>query len=134
MDKSQINEEIEEWQNHLRGKDQVRLIKEMCKLRARKDHHVLAAAFDLQKVLLCPYGQTTSFYYSQNLANHNFTVTGLDSMNTHCYFWDESECQKGSCEIATSLHRFFKKRALDGISDFYLFSDRCRGRIIAWYL
>ena len=92
LDKSQINEEIEEsQQNHLRDKDQARLIKEMCKQRARKNHHVLAAVFDLQKVLLCPNGQTSSFYYSRRLANHNFTITELDNMNTHCYFWSESE-------------------------------------------
>lgn len=90
-------------------------IKERCKNLAKSIDKVLAAAFDLQKVLLCPYGQTSSFYYSRRLANHNFTITELDNMNTACFFWNESDCQKGSCEIATSLEKFIKKRSEEGI-------------------
>ena len=43
-------------------------------------------------------------------------------------FLSESECQKRSCEIATSQRRFIKKTAADSISDFYLFSDGCGGQ------
>ncbi|XP_066927921.1 uncharacterized protein [Clytia hemisphaerica] len=46
----------------------------------------------------------------ERLANHNFTVTELDTMLTYCYFWSENECQKGSCEVAISLESFISKK------------------------
>ena len=129
LDKSVITEETEASQkNHLLDKEAVMKIKERCKNLAKSNDKVLAAAFDLQKVLLCPYGQTSSFYYSRRLANHNFTITELDNMNTASFFWNESDCQKGSCEIATSLEKFIKKRSEEGIKEFYLFCDRCGGQ------
>ena len=114
--------------NHLKDKDLARNIKQAAKEEASKDLTKCAAAFDLQKVLLTPYGQTSSFYYSRRLANHNFTVTELDSMSTWCYFWSESECQKGSCEVATSLEKFISARNEIGIKKFHFFSDRCGGQ------
>ena len=92
--------------NHLLSdKDYVRQVKHKAKEKASKDLTKSAAAFDLQKVLLTLYGQTSSFYYSRRLTNYNFTVTELNSMSTWCYFWSESECQKGSCEIAKALEK-----------------------------
>ena len=121
-----ITDEMElSQQNHLQDKNLVREIKEKCKTNAGQNEHVLAAAFDLQKVLLCPYGQV---YYSRRLANHNFTVTELDNMRTSCYFWTEDACQKGACEVATCLQKFIQKRAAEGIDEFYLFCDRCGGQ------
>jgi len=49
--------------NHLKDKDLARNIKQVAKENASKDLTKCAAAFDLQKVLLTPYGQTSSFYY-----------------------------------------------------------------------
>ncbi|XP_057305163.1 uncharacterized protein LOC130642101 [Hydractinia symbiolongicarpus] len=129
LDKTQIDKEVEQSQkNHLHDKDRVREIKETCKKMASENTDVLAAAFDLQKVLLCPFGQTSSFYYSRRLTNHNFTITELDNMDTYCYFWNESQCRKGSVEVATCLKKFIQKRSEDGIRDFFLFCDRCGGQ------
>jgi len=114
--------------NHLKDKYLARNIKQVAKENASKDLTKCAAAFDLQKVLLTPYGQTSSFYYSRRLANYNFTVTELDSMSTWCYFWSESECQKGSCEVATSLEKFVSARKENRIDKFHFFSDRCGGQ------
>ena len=55
----------------------------------------LTAAFDLEKVLLSPHGQTSSFYYSRHLKNHNFTVTDIASMETYCFLWNEEQADKG---------------------------------------
>ena len=121
-------EEKESQNRHINDKKYVREIKELCKTKAKENVETLAAAFDLQKVLLCPHGQTSSFFYSRRLANHNFTITELESMDTHCYFWNESECRKGAVEVATSLERFIKKRTAEGIKEIYLFCDRCGGQ------
>jgi len=64
-----------EQQKHLQDKDTVRAIKENAKTEASKSMKFAAAAFDLEKVLLTPHGQTSSFYYSRRLSHHNFTVT-----------------------------------------------------------
>lgn len=114
--------------SHLVDKDLARKIKTAAKEDASKDITKCVAAFDLQKVLLTPYGQTSSFYYSRRLANHNFTVTELESMSTYCYFWSENECQKGSCEVASSLERFLSKKNEVGVNEFHFFSDRCGGQ------
>lgn len=126
---SQHTDEMKQSQrNHLRDKELVRQIKEKSKERASQQENVLAAAFDLQKVMLCPHGQVSSFYYSRRLANHNFTVTELDNMKTSCYFWNEADCQVGSCEVATCLQKFIQKRAVEGINEFNFFCDRCGGQ------
>ena len=42
-------------------------------------------------------------------------------MDTACYFWSESECKKGSCEIATGLFDFMKKKVQQGLNVFDLY-------------
>ena len=73
-------------------------------------------------------GPRSSFYYSCQLANHNFTVTELESMLAHCFFWSEKECQKGSYKVASSLERFLSKKNEVGLNKFHFFSDRCSGQ------
>ena len=68
--------------SHLKDKDLARIIKQAAKEEASKVLTKCAAAFDLQKVLLTPYGPTSSFYYSRRLANHNFTITELDTIKS----------------------------------------------------
>ena len=84
-----------------------RNLKEIMKQAAIADpNSVTTAAFDLQKVLLTPYGKTSSFYYSMRMKNHNFTVTKINSMDSFCYIWSEDQGYKGACEIATALYFF----------------------------
>ena len=93
-------------ESHLKEKDTVRKLKERLKEEAKSKNEVATATFDLQKILLSPFGKTGSFYYSRRLINYNFTITELDNMSTYCYFWNESECRKGSCEIATAIMQY----------------------------
>ena len=51
-------------QNHLNKKNLVREIKDVTKVQAGIEKEKVAAAFDLKKVPLTPYGQTSSFYFS----------------------------------------------------------------------
>ena len=98
-------------------------------------HHVLAPAFDLQKVLLCPYGQNSSFYNSQRLENPNFTIMELDNMNTYCYFWVNQNAKKDHVKLQ-HLNADSLKRQLQIVSVIFIFlvtdvEDRI---IITWYL
>ena len=72
-------------QKHIEEKNLARDYKTAMKLNAKHEKEVVVAAFDLGKVLLCPHGQTSSFYYCKRLKLHNFTVTDIVSMKTICY-------------------------------------------------
>jgi len=54
-------------EKHIKQKKLAREFKESMKNEANKSTKVLTAAFDLEKVLLAPHGQTSSFYYSRRL-------------------------------------------------------------------
>ena len=82
------------------------------KERAKAEIEKTTAAFELEKVLLCPFGETSSFYYSRRLKNHNFTVTTLDSMEIFCYLWHEGEGEKASC---TTLFKCIEAKGIDGL-------------------
>ena len=128
-DKGSLEDQMQADQdNHLKDKETVRNLKDSLKRQAKEDQTLLVAAFDLQKVLLSPFGQTGSFYYSRRLANHNFTITNIANMETYCYFWTEAECQKGSCEVATGLLKYIADNSKKGVKRFEFFSDRCGGQ------
>ena len=113
---------------HRRDKEYTRSLKDELKSLAKKEEHVVTAAFDLQQVLLCPFGATGIFYYSRRLKNHNLTVTEIDNMTTHAYLWNEHEGRKGSCEVATCVMDFLEKMKNQGKKVVYLFSDKCGGQ------
>ena len=121
-------EDEEKQKKHMKDKDLARSLKEERKTEATNDISTTCAAFDLQQVLLSPYGQTSDFYYSRRLKNHNLTITEIDSMTTYCYLWHESEGNKGACEIGTGVFRFLKEKKREGSERIYLFSDACGGQ------
>ena len=53
--------------------------------------------------------------YSRRLANHNCMITELKNVAMYCYFYSESECNKGSSEIATVLRNNIGQRNGEGI-------------------
>lgn len=122
------NEEKQKNEEHLAAKIITRKLKEQKKQEAEENSNTVAAAFDLQQVLLSPHGPTGAFYYSRRLQNHNLTVTELNNMNTACYLWSEHECEKASCEVATAVLQFLTNKSSDGTKVFYLFADRCGGQ------
>ena len=99
-----------------------------CKKEEGKKEEVMTTAFDLEKVLLSPYGQTSSFYYSKRLKVHNFTVTDIQNMITTCYVWHEGEANKGSAEIGSCLQDFVAEAEGKGAKVMNLFADRCGGQ------
>ena len=62
-----------EQEEHIKEKELARKKKEDLKEESAQLKTHLTAAFDLEKVLLSPHGQTSSFYYSRCLKNHNFS-------------------------------------------------------------
>ena len=113
---------------HLDDKETARSIKSERKNEAKGDDSITCAAFDLQQVLLSPYGQTSDFFYSRRLKNFNLTVTELDSMKTYCNLWHEGEGNKGSCEIGTAVLKFLAEKKKEGNERVYFFSDACGGQ------
>ena len=84
---------IAEQEKHLSDKKYVRAHKSSSKILVEENEKAVAAAFDLEQVLLCPYGPTGAYYYSRRLKNHNLTVTELNNMNTYAYLWNENEAE-----------------------------------------
>ena len=118
----------EEHNSHLFEKDKAREFKKEMKMKAKETECVVTAAFDMQKVLLLPHGETSSFYYSRRLRVTNLSITELDSMVTRCYIWDESQAKKGSCEVSSIVFKFLKEMHLAGKKVIHFFSDRCGGQ------
>ena len=125
---SRSDEMKEKQEKHIEEKDLTREFKSKMKSDGKQDQEMLVAAFDLEKVLLCPHGQTSSFYYCKRLKVHNFTVTDIVSMKTSCFIWHEGEAEKGSCEISTALQQYLRKAKSDGKKKIHLFADRCGGQ------
>ena len=97
------------YKQHQAEKKSAKEYKVQLKEVGEKEEGVAVAAFDFQKTLLCPYGQTSSFYYSQRLRNYHFTITNINSMKTVCYLWKETQAKKGSCEVATAVLKFLSE-------------------------
>lgn len=99
--------------------------------------NVRVAVYDLEAVLQCPKGDTSSFYYKSKLNCYNLTITELthDSSkvaykNVHCYFWTEADATRGAIEIGSCVWAYLK-----GLSDeddeekeVIFFSDNCCGQ------
>ena len=92
---AQSEEVCVEQEEHIKEKELAQKKKEDLKEESAQSKTHLAAAFDLEKVLLSPHGQTSSLYYSRRLKNHNFTVTDIPSMETYCFLWNEEQADKG---------------------------------------
>ncbi|XP_077976142.1 uncharacterized protein LOC144432013 [Styela clava] len=114
---------------HDQEKNLSRVFKAQIKEKAQDNSHIQASAFDFQKTLLAPAGESSSFYYSMRLRNYNFTVSDISSFKeVHCYLWNEEEAKKGSNEVASALLLYLKFLQKKGVKSVYLFCDRCAGQ------
>ena len=114
---------------HDQEKDLSREFKKDVKELARKHSHIKAAAFDFQKTLLIPAGNSSSFYYSLRLRQYNFTVTDIsDLQHINCYLWNEAEAGKGANEVSSALLSYLHDLHEKNIKEVYLFCDRCAGQ------
>ena len=96
-----------EQDSHIMRKEQARDAKLKDKNCSPKD--TVAAAFDLEQVLVCPKLTVSSAYYLRKLNVYNLTVLELKTLQGFCFTWDKSEGRRGSNEIGSSLWKWLKE-------------------------
>lgn len=115
---------------HIRSKNEARRIKNIDKSAAIVRTDIVAACFDFQKVLQCPFGETSVFFYKRKLNLHNFTIYNLASHQGHCYLWDETIASQGSSEVSSCLYKFMleEKNKNNNVNKFIFWTDNCPGQ------
>ena len=99
------------------------------KEEAKNDRSIQLVVFDMQKTMLCPHGEASSFYYSPRLKIWNLTCTSLINLDSTCFVWSEADAKKGSREVATCVYNYLEElNNIGGIKTIYLFCDRCIGQ------
>lgn len=117
------------YQNHLSNKDEARSLKKIDKRDAFESNGlILAAVFDFQKVLSCPHGQVSLFYYKRKLSCLNFTIFDMAKKKARCYIWDETVAKRGANEVGSCLLDFIEQSTRDGVEEFRFWSDNCGGQ------
>lgn len=120
------------YDTHLNEKELSRKEKE--KDKEDKRDNVVVAVYDLQAVLQCPRGAVSTFYYVSKLNVFNFTIYELKSKAVKCFMWDESQANRGVCEIGTCVLKYLeslKEKASTTESktlDVVFYSDNCCGQ------
>lgn len=122
----------ESYEQHLVEKDLAR--EEKCKDKNSVTPNLVVAVYDLQAVLQCPRGNSSSFYYTSKINVFNFTIFELKSSVAKCYVWDETEANRGVNEIGTCVLLYLESlrdRANNTDSkvlDVIFYSDNCCGQ------
>ena len=97
------------------------------KLRAQTDNTFNVATFDMEAVLPTPCSDVSQVYYKRKLSCYNCSVYSLGDGKGHCYLWNETEGQRGSCEIGTCLAMYIKSLP-PCVQHVCLYSDTCSGQ------
>ncbi|GFS00861.1 DNA repair protein rhp54 [Elysia marginata] len=121
-------EENQEYVNHINNKVTAREIKDIAKKDARQSTTTTGCAFDLQQIVLCPHGKSSSFFYKRRLGVYNLTVYDYKTCDAYCFKWPESEGRRGSNEVATCLLKYIEIQSHQGVRDITMFSDNCAGQ------
>ena len=69
---------------------------------------VAAVVFDLEEVLPTPSSTESCLYYKQKLNTFDLTVYDYRHGQGFCHVWPETEGQRGSNEIASSIYRYLQ--------------------------
>jgi hypothetical protein len=116
-----------EYKEHQKRKIESRKEKEKDKERAKEEEHVHTATFDMEAVLATPNSQVSQVHYKRKFAVYNLTMYSLGDAEATCYVWDESDGNKGSCEVATCLYRYLQSLPRS-VTHVILYSDTCGGQ------
>lgn len=123
------NEEIQNHKVHMDAKKTARTMKQKDKHDAIESQgSIVTAVFDFQKVLTCPHGQISIFYYKRKLSAFNFTVFNMGQKKAVCYMWDETVAKRGANEVGSCLLDFIKDNCTEGTKEFRFWSDNCAGQ------
>ncbi|KAL0821161.1 hypothetical protein ABMA28_005780 [Loxostege sticticalis] len=124
------------YDNHLIEKDLCR--EEKMKDRENVDDNHVCAIYDLQSVMLCP--SPSYFYYASKINCLDFTITQLNAKATSdnksygdvfCYFWDETQGNRGANEIGSCVFDYLKNinsSYPNGNVHVTFYSDNCTGQ------
>lgn len=116
------------YENHITQKNLARIEKDNDKKSS--DDNSVVAIFDLQAVLPCPNGETSSFYFVSKLAVYNLTFYNLRNKRVKCFMWDETEGSRGVTEVGTCVYNYLESIAAETEKevDVILCSDNCSGQ------
>uniref|UniRef100_A0A6P7G4W5 Uncharacterized protein LOC114337687 n=1 Tax=Diabrotica virgifera virgifera TaxID=50390 RepID=A0A6P7G4W5_DIAVI len=123
----------EKYQTHIKEKNCIEKFND----RSKINKNIKVVVFDLEAVLQCPRGNSSSFYYKSKLNCYNLTLTELASQefnvaykNVHCYFWSESEAKRGAIEIGSCVWAYLKAitEVDDDEKEVIFYSDNCCGQ------
>lgn len=122
-------EQMSQQKAHIEEKNIARRMKKQDKRAGRKSNgSIVAAVFDFEKVLSCPYGDVSTFYYKRKLSCLNFTVYDLGKKKGICYMWDETEGKRGANDVSSCLLNYIDKHVKEGATEFRFWSDNCTGQ------
>jgi len=121
------------YRQHCDQKNLARQAKQTAKEAAAADQTCMAICFDLQKVLNCPHGETSSYYYHRKLSLYNLSVYSLGTRHAYCYLWQtwkwkKSQAKRGCNEIASCLLKFVRSQVSVQQKHLTFFSDNCGGQ------
>lgn len=116
--------------------------KELCRQEKRTDRRNIdethiCAIYDLQSVMLCP--SPSYFYYSSKINCLDFTITELKNGeddkksygDVYCYFWDETQGQRGANEIGSCIFDYLRTLSANNADKklhVTFYSDNCTGQ------
>lgn len=113
-----------DYDEHISKKDEARNEKMKDK---ENEKHVFA--MDLQAVLLCPKSNVSSLYYKMKLKVHNFCMYNLNTKDTYCFLWNETEGGVNSEEFASIVAKFLTSEVCPLLHDddrqIIIYSDGC---------
>ena len=69
-----------------------------------------SCSFDVQKIVLCPYGQSSSFNNKRRLGVFNFTILGYKESDGFSFMWPEHEVRRGSDEVSACLFEYIREQ------------------------
>ena len=112
---------------HQTQKTRGRQEKQEDKEKAKDDKSYQAVTFDLEAVLSTPCSLVSQVYYKRKLSCYNLSLYSLGDHKGTCYLWDETEGQRGSCEVATCLHKYMNSLP-PYVRHLTFYSDNCMGQ------
>ncbi|XP_053599759.1 uncharacterized protein LOC128669186 [Plodia interpunctella] len=129
MKKIPTDEEKEAFQQHQNNKKVARQLKSQDKKDAEESNgKIVTSVFDFEKVLQCPLGEISIFYYKRKLSVFNFTVYDMGKKKAVCYMWDESVAKRGANEVSSCLLDFIQTNVEQGANEFRFWSDNATGQ------
>lgn len=115
----------EKYEDHIHQKELSRIEKQ-----SDKESADFVAVYDLQAVLPCPKGSTSSYYYVSKLNVFNFTIYDIKSNAVVCCVWNEAQGNRGANEIGSCVLSYLRNlsKIFNEDRNVIFYSDNCAGQ------